>query len=281
MKRIIIPTDFSPESMNTIYYGVQMAKILGYELELLHIIQPNYPGFVSMYSTALDYKDMDVRPRIEEAEKRFVSVIDDLKVNFPECPAIGFSVKSGFYEEEIIASCAENEQGILMLTGEEQHAKMNWLVADSNIPIVNRISNPTVIVPRESSFEAVDRIIYATDFLRQDIDSLKVLSGWAKSFEARIIVVHVTDNQDFKEEIEKEGFQKMLVDEVDYPHINLLTISSSDMASGLNKFMADMNGKMMALLKENEGFWKSLMHGNDTRDLIFKAHKPVIIFHLK
>ncbi len=281
MKRILIPTDFSPESMETIHYGVRFGKVLGYGLELIHVIEPNYPGFVSMYSTALDYREMDTRPRIEEAEKRFISIIDDLRVKFPDFTDINYKVKAGFNEEELINESNDKSLVLLMLTGEDQHGPKNWLVADSNIPVINRISIPTLIIPRGEKFETVDRIIYATDYHRQDIDSLKVLAGWARSFEARIIVVHVTDHEGFREEIEKEGFQKMLSDEVDYPHINVLIISAEDLVSGLSKFMTDMNGKMMAFLKENEGFWKSILSKSDTRDLIFKALKPVLIFHLK
>jgi nucleotide-binding universal stress UspA family protein len=281
MKNIVVPTDFSEDEKNTILYGIHLAKALDFDVELVHIVQPDYPGFVSMYSTAIDYREMDTGPRIADAEKRFVSLIDDLRVNFPEGPAISSTVIAGFYEQELLDLTAKEKSGMLLLTGEEQRGGGKWLLSDSNVPIVNRASVPVVIIPRGSKFETIDRIVYATDYHKQDIDSIKVLAGWARAFEARIIVVHVTDTNDFREEIETEGFRQMLADEVDYPNINVLTISSKDLEEGLNKFMADTNAKMMALLKENEGFWKNLLQGGNTRHLIFKSSKPVIIFHLK
>ncbi len=278
-KNIVIPVDFSANTRNTIQYGIFLADELNLDVELVHVIHVDYPS----YGQINPVETISYPPNIEEqknaARKKFDDILKELDYSKPRDVNIKDSIRPGFYVSVVAAESNKESTEFLLLTGQGKEDKVPGIAAESIDVIVEGSSSPVIVVSPQAEFKKIKRILYATDFQEEDIDSLKELSAFGRRFDAEIMAMHITDNPDFKERMKEKGFSEIVSEKVGYKHIKVISMPSEKVAKGIAENAENMYADMIALLKENEGFWKNLFSKSTTEKLIKETDLPIIVFN--
>lgn len=89
VKKILFPTDFSEASHYALAYAVEMKKILGAELEIVHILFDE-GNIVAFYIPQMGMPMQNLSPDFEDgARKQF----DEFVANAPELQGVEFTTK--------------------------------------------------------------------------------------------------------------------------------------------------------------------------------------------
>lgn len=279
LNKICIPVDFSTESMNTINFGAELALRLNYGIRLIHHIAPQYTGYSGMSGAMADYTVEAMKKATKDAEEKFETLGSDLRSEHPEWPVMEHKVKSGSFTAALTEEAEMADISLLMLTGEDQSNRLAWFLSETITPVIHASSVPVIIVPRRYPYRPVKKILYATDYNEEDIQSLRSLAVLARAFDAAITAVHITSSESFRERIEKEGFSKLVSDKVGFPVVSIESMPGKDVATGLREFASGIDADMIAMLKENRGFWEDMLFRSETEKMIFLADRPVMVFH--
>jgi universal stress protein A len=147
VKRILVPIDFSPDSLNALAYAHDFAKIVGAELVLLHVVEPFYLFAPSeMYAITPDVSDViDEHWRFAETELR--RLVADLKKHGQRSRIV---VKRGT-PSQVIVDTAKRTSANLIIMGTHGHTGLAHMLIGSVAERVVRTAHCAVLTVRYTS----------------------------------------------------------------------------------------------------------------------------------
>jgi len=139
VKRILVPTDFSPPSRKAANYAASLAKQFGAEILMLHVVEPvTPPPSLALVMT----EDLDRHMR-EEAARRLADWRKEIGVTTMKA-----NVRTGAPYHEIIAAAEETNTDLIVI-GTHGHRKLAQIFLGSTAERVVRHARCPVLVVRE------------------------------------------------------------------------------------------------------------------------------------
>jgi len=277
-KKIVIPTDFSADSNNAIRHGLQLASVLKWDVLLIHSIIIRYPEAGQLGTTNVQFHTTETREREEAARKRMNEMVEELYKTVNITTNLDYKIKFGLVEDAVISEIKPGED-IVMIHGGGSSSSLDAFFTDSLNRLFEDLNTPVFVIPPTAAFQPFNNVVYATDFREEDKTALKKLVGILRPFNSRITILHVIKEESFEEEIESEGFIKLIRKKIDYENFSYETLKTNDVVEGILNSSEKNNTDLITLLKEKEGFWSKLFTKSKTQKVVFNTDKPVLVFH--
>ncbi len=137
---------------------------------------------------------------------------------------------------------------------------------------------PILRLPSNYTFKEFSRILYASDFLDEDIEKLKYLINIAKVFRSHVTMLHISDKEEpnISNIIE---FANDIVQQVDYENIEIKTVTDSDISSGINNYAFKNNYDIVVVLREKKNFIENVLQKSQSLEITKESEKPILMFH--
>lgn len=280
MQKIIIPTEFTENTEISLSGAIQIANKMKLSIEILHVIDSFDYGvnFVINESNPIILPPDLLDRKRNEATEAFNDLINKIKINNSELPPINLAIKTGFVFEVISESIQDPEAFMVVLTDKSQIDYNYRDISKDHSLIIQESNCPVCVLSNTVPFKEPKKIIYATNFLEQDILNLTNLAHFAAAFDATIHVVHVTEDPKFEDQLRITGLHTLIADECGYENIKYNTIKHDDFLGGIDHFANEIHADMIAVMRENKTIFKAFFASNNTRKIIYKTNLPIIIY---
>ncbi len=222
---------------------------------------------------------VNIKKSEENARKAFDKLLKELEFSKPGDLKVDTIIRSGLYPDVIKAESTRKETGLVLLGGTAHEGNGSSLGLDGIHIVFEGASCPVMILSAKAKFKKIKNIIYASNLQKEDIESLKELSVFASNFKSQILALHINENPDFKERIEEKGFNEVVQQKVGYPGIKVVCMSSDKIARSITNYAHNTDADLIALLKENKGFWKNLFGKSTSEQLMKETELPLMIFN--
>ena len=268
--KLLVPTDFSENSFHAAAYAVTLAKVKpGSRIHLIHVLTPimNDPVII---------RDIE-----EEAINALEKIKTDLKSRCPMC-SISHSVKIGDTVAEIDKAAKDLNAGIIVM-GIQGLGKTRRLLFGSNtVSLINKATCPVLVIPENSSLNAPQKIVFATDYYDSDVDALQQLVPIATAFDSEIVMVHVFDESDDEQsELIMINFMSAEVFKIiPYSRITYRVYYSENTAQGIKEFCEFTGANLLVLSARKHSVFQKLFGKSVTKDLSYNGEIPMLIFHV-
>ena len=282
-RKIVIPTDLSERSEKSIRYGILMAKQLGKEVEVLHVIDSFDFGvnFLVNENNATVVSAEIMERKRAEAERLYNNVLNNLKRTNEELPPIRLNMAFGFIADKISES-VQNPDTFLVILSDKTQAESNYRDINKNQnEIIKRSNCPVLIIPNGVFREEIKKVVYATNYQEQDISNIIDLIEIIKYFDAELEVVHISEQYDFDAKLREAGMKALLLEQTHYEKLSVRTVVYSDMVYGIDDFANETNANMIVLLRESKSLFKAIFGTNNAKKIIYKTNLPVLLFRQK
>jgi nucleotide-binding universal stress UspA family protein len=196
LKNILVPTDFSDESLKAVHYGSAFARRFSATLLLLHVVPPA-PVFAGFEAVPLVADDPDILKNSEEHLAQFATK------HIPMGAAVTQLVRFGSPFEEIV-SIGKARNIDLIVVSTHGHTGIKRVAFGSTAErIINRAGCPVLVVrEKEREFVSgqqppfdnairINRILVAIDFSDSSRKALQYAIGFAKQFDSSVTCVHI------------------------------------------------------------------------------------------
>lgn len=150
--------------------------------------------------------------------------------------------------------------------------------------VVEKVKCPVWIIPKGADYKPFTEIVYATDYKKEDIDSLQKLIATFPHYSPNITALHITDSVDFEERVKKAGFVEMLKKQTDYKSLWVRAFYQTkhdDLTELLNEFAIKSKADLLVLLKENKSFFNRIFNTSQTKEILKTAQLPILVYHEK
>lgn len=283
MKNILIPTDFSDEQKNTIEYGIQLSQFYKCKLTLVKAVVPVQTEAAYMaptqYAGAMMTETVEMQEiKIEAAEKYFDELLHEYGRKFSFIPEISTKVEIGSEHSVITKMVNQENADFILLPGYGDNNFLEYL-NDDRMNIVEDVHVPVLIVPPMADFSNFSRVVYATDYKKEDIKSINQLVEFIKPFRGVINGLHISQEANIEEIAKEEGFERILKERIPYENINIYSISQDKVSDGVLKFAEETNSDLIAVLREDKSFFKRIFDRDKAKKIARKSDLPVLIFH--
>ena len=282
MKKLTLLLNEPNGSKEVIVYAVLLAEDLNATVQILHIQNPQGYGTHESMGTAVAQAHENLQKNSETAKKTVDEYILEIRNEISSAPTIEFKSEIGIATGILEDKVANGEIDMLMMQGQSE--KAFWAQTISNMEIIRNVQCPIWIIAPDTKYQALNKIIYATDYKEADVTTLNRVIDLTRPFLSEITALHISEKDLFVEEVKAAGLDEVLKQKTNFNNIRakmVINKEDRDLIEILNEEADRTNANLIVVLKENRNFFEAIFKSSFTSKLIRNAQLPVLVFHEK
>lgn len=274
MKTILVPTDFSEQSTYALTYALAIARVAGAGLILLH----TYHRPVSN-TTAL----RDITPILkQDAETDLSKLVKKVRLQ-PEVEGIPIDAlaRKGDLVNEVKKIALDRKVDLIVMGTKGASGIAEMLIGTNTASVIEEAVCPVLAVPEGAVYRPIKQILYATDYLATEEESLGELTKFAALFQASIVLVHVAGNVSGMLQQDKlmEEYTQKIQQQVTYPNISFHLEVNPDIFQGLAHAIESFSIDLVAMTTRKRNMYEKFFEPSITKKMAYHTHIPLLAFH--
>ena len=274
MKRILVPTDFSPHAEYALKVAAQIARKNNSEIILLHMLELPHQGSDAVGAGS------DI-PEIMFFKNKAISNLEDLMdVDYLDGLAVSEIVQFEKAFEGILAVSKKNDVDFIVM-GSHGASGFQEMFIGSNTEKVVRFSDvPVLVIKNETETFQAEKFVFASDFSNEIKKPFKQLLDFATGFNAHLHLVMINTPNTFKPTHVAEKIMSDFIREFDYPNHSLHIYNDVNVEKGILNFSNSVQADLIGMCTHGRTGFAHFFNGSISEDLVNHAVRPVITFKI-
>jgi nucleotide-binding universal stress UspA family protein len=277
--QIIVPIDFSENSLAALDYAVAIATKVGAEITLYHgfyvmtevqfaTIDPSY------LNMQIDNQELYWNERLEGLKEK----LSDKKYADGTPVSVKVLVKMGLVADDIGEMVRRGEYQLVVM-GTKGASGLERIVLGSIAgAVADQVTCPILIVPQKAVYNGLRNVVYATDFDRTDTAVIDGLLEFCQLFDGKLTCLHITTDSSRAES------DKLLLDTLKdtYWHVSAANIgfvlqTAESATTGIRRYIHDNPTDMLVLLNQQRSFIERIFDPSVSKEFAFTSDIPLLI----
>lgn len=284
MTLVIVPTDLSPASDHAARYAFFMARKLKASIRLCHAFQvlAEQPFSAQIAWPLEDFTSIKkgVLIKLKHEAKKLEHLNEH---NIPDqeeafyC-SVDYDADEGV-TTDVIRAAAKHYKGSLIVMGMIGASEISRFFMGSNSrSMIEKSEFPLLLIPEKASFKPLNKIAFATDLSRSDIEKVCSLATLARHYNAEILLVHITEEQlvNREEQHKIDRFLEEITARANYPKIYYRHLKSMKVDEGLNWITQNGQIDMLAVVHRHHGMLERIIQASHTAKLSHHITIPLL-----
>jgi nucleotide-binding universal stress UspA family protein len=273
MFKLLIPTDFSDSALKATEYGLGLAGALKSEVLLFHAT-----GLPMLQSTE-DVELLASRDLERMENEQLARVKYQMKQLHPEV-IVSVNSTTGFAVEEIKNACNENNIDLVVMGTKGAGGLKEVLVGSNTGSLIHSTDCPVLAVPEEAVFKGLNHIVFATNMLKDDIQSIRNIIRLFGSMQPKITLLHIEDgHQRDAEAAVTNWFRTEVLPTINYPSLEVEVIPETDIIKTLHTFLDDHKADLLVTATRKRNLIERIFDRSITHKLVYHTHIPLLALH--
>jgi nucleotide-binding universal stress UspA family protein len=268
MKNIIVPIDFSNESLDGLNMALMLAKKTGANIQMVHVIG----------------KNIDNNELLEEenhlAKGKFEGILQKCKDGGIINCALNYTIKEGRIFSEITAVADSFEDSLIVLSTHGESGFEELFIGGNAYKIASHSKNPVITVRKCKISSNIDRIVLPLDITLQTREKVPYTVELAKLFssEIHLITVRASHLRSIEKKLYKytEQVCSYFWDH-DIPY-KVEHLTGGNLTDLILEYSVSANADLISIMTEQERSFSNLLLGTYAHQMINKARIPVLSF---
>lgn len=268
MKKILITTDFSENSINAAEYAI---SLFGLE-DVQYMLVNTYSEPRAVTTVVVSLNDFLRKESIEGVKKQKEELIAKFE---------GINIESQTYygaPANTIKALSVNENIDFVVMGTKGASSFeNFLIGSNTLEVIKSVDVPILMIPLNCGYKRMKKLAIASDLHKLNHSGLiKPLVQIAKQHNSEICVLNVhVDETKYEEAL--EGFE--LHNELEGLEHSFHQEINSDVVKGIESFVDSENIDLLAMVARRHNFFERIFTKSVTQELSKLAHFPMLILH--
>ena len=278
MNNILIPTDFSENSLNAIKYAISFFEEKDANFYVLHVSLLNEIDQEECY-----YRDSDVLLD----HKTAISPADKLQTELQTIKNLSTNKKHHFYGIldyvqfiEAIRKCVLEKDIDYIVMGTKGASKFSKTVLGSHAAdVITRVKCNVLVIPEKAKYSKPENIVFPTDFnIYYKNKLLKSLSDIIKANVAKLSVLYVSKKVQDLTPLQNKN-RNFLEDYLqDKPH-SFYFISNANIDNAIEDFVSERPVDMIAMVAKNLNLFQRTLFQPTVAKISYHTKIPFLVLH--
>ena len=275
MKSILLPTDFSNNSLNAIHYALELFRNERCEFFILNVQKAS--SFVSddlmtMQSSTTIYQNL-----IETSKKSIKKIITDVKKKYKSENHVYHSIVDYDNFIDAVNQIIKAKKISLIVMGTKGATGAEKVIFGSNtVRVMQRCDCPVLAIPDNCKFKSLDKIAFTSNYLTlYKKEELKPLITLAEKFNSKIDVLHLTNGEHLT--IGQENNRAFL----DECFLNLnhefINLAKKDLFETIEHYILYNDIDLLAMMSRKHSFLERLFTKHKVETFAFKVSIPFLV----
>jgi len=277
MKNILLPTDFSKNSLNAIHYAIELFKDNSCNFYLLNVFKIPYftnEALLENDSIQLTKMENDLFESSQKGLKNLIKKLDNNpKHNFTTLSEYNFFINS-------VKNTQKDKDIDLIVMGTKGATGAKEIFMGSNTgDVIMKTQCNVLAIPENTSFEKPTEIAFPTDYeISYQKEEFELLINIANTNNSKLRIVHFQNKNALNEE--QRLNKKRLLHIFKNLDFRFHTLTSADFEVGLNCFTQSRgNIDMIAIIAKHYNFFQRLFFKPKVEELSFHTTIPLLVLH--
>ena len=278
MKNILIPTDFSENSLNAITYAQEFFENTTCNFYLLHVTKifnyaggetPIIPNAETIEQTLLK----DTKIRLQNLAKKIKSLHTNPKHNFIPISSYDYFVDA--VRNEVIEKKID-----LIVMGTKGASGIKEVIVGSNTgDVITRVKTPVLAVPEKAKFISPKEIAFPTNYnIFYQTKILKDISEFLQMHNSRIRILHVARKDEELSKFQKENKEYLNDFFADFDH-GFYKVTNKKVEAGVQCFVESRNINMIVMIAKNLNLFQQILFKPTVEEISYHTHVPFLVLH--
>jgi nucleotide-binding universal stress UspA family protein len=268
MKTIIVPLDFSDESLTGLNMALILADKAGANIQMVHVIGKN-TNTADNELPGMEYKNVKMK---------FEGILQKYKMKSNS--ALSYTITEGKIFKEITDLAEKSEDSMIVLSTHGASGFEELFIGGNAYKITSHSKNPVITVRRGKIPANIEKIVLPLDFTFQTREKVPYTVELAKMFGSEIHLLTISLSKikstgkkllQYTQQVASYLETHKIPYTVEYLHGSNLTDLTLDYARSID---ADL----ISIMTEQEKSISNLLLGNFAHQFINKAFIPVLSF---
>jgi nucleotide-binding universal stress UspA family protein len=273
MKTIIVPTDFSPVSINAMNYAADMAQSVGASILLLNVYQ------VPVTFTEVPVVSFTVEELRKSSEEKLAKLKADLEHVTSGQLKVYAQSTLGEVVDEIEMLCKKVSPFAVVMGTKGATGLERLFLGSNTLTAIRHLSFPIIVVPPGAVFSGIKKIGFACDFSEvvESTPADKIIEV-CHTFHAQLHVLNVDyKSRNFRPETPEESLLLHTMLEDLHPIYDY--IEHQDVVDGIHQFAETRGFDLLITIPKKHRLLSGLFQKSHTRELVFHSHIPIMCIH--
>jgi len=273
MKRILVPSDFSPQAENALKVASQLASEYDSEIFLLHSLDlPSHlanTGSTGAMPETVFFMKM--------AEKKF-----EERMNKPYLKNLRVTQTVGHGEiyNDVNEAVKTNDIDLVVMGSHGASGFKEMFIGSNAEKVVRTATIPVLVIKNEHQQFEINDFVFATDFSKECRSSFERAQKFADEVGAKIHLLYVNTPAGFKTSHEAKKMMENFVNGTNAKNYTLNTYNDSSVEKGILNFARDTNAQLVGMSTHGRKGLNHFFNGSISEDLVNHAKMPVITFKI-
>lgn len=272
--KILVPTDFSDTADRALRYAVSFVTT-GSTLILHHTFMPLESGFYSKSRQETDNRELsqELKARLRELAEQTTETRSDIKVEI--------ILDKGVGERGILKAATSRKVDLIVMGTTGASGLKEKLIGSVTADVMNQAPCPVIGVPAKYVYRPLKRIVFASDYMLEDMDALKFVAQIAERFRARVVITHfnVMKSDTTQSKNLSDTYRGLVKQVVPYSGITYEVHPAKDIAEALKKISRGNDLDLLAMMTHRrKGFFQKLMQQSVTKRVSYQSQVPLLSF---
>ncbi len=275
MKNILLPTDFSKNSINAIRYALGFFKNTETNFFVLNVQKAsNYTtselmstsGTSSVYEAVLDDNKKALQELTDKLKKEYASEKYSFKA------LLDFDV----FTDAMKQAVSSNKIDLIVMGTNGATGAEEVIFGSNTLKVIRQVDCPLITVPEGYEFKKIESVLFSTNHKKFPFSKLKPLTETLVIHNAVLKVLDIEEKSSEVSTTEIESFLKNIPESINYTIDTIVGITPFD---AINAFEQLFPVELHAMFVEKQSFLDRLIFGSKTSKINYNSKVPMLIMH--
>jgi nucleotide-binding universal stress UspA family protein len=269
MKTIIVPIDFSNESMSGLELALMFANKTGASIQMVHVL-----------SVITNIAHGTLEKEHQMAKVKFEEILQKFTKKYNNNISLNYIIKEGKIFREVTSQADSFEDSILILSTHGGSGIEELFVGSNAYKIASTSSRPVITVRSLQAIKSINKIVLPLDITFQTREKVPYTSKLANLFNAEIHIVTLrsTNAKSIVKKLKSYSDQVGSFFEAHKIPYKVENLKGGNLTDITLEYALSINADLISIMTEQEKSFSNLLLGNYAHQMINKALIPVLSF---
>lgn len=277
MKRILVPTDFSPTAERALRFALDFAERSSGTVILYHVHKPVTNEFVG----TVDDRDMYNRQTevnlVKKMQRLKKKVTEDNHV-VPVSAVLGHSPVI----DNILGFAEANQVDMIIMGTQGATGIRKTIIGTVAAKIAEQADIPVLLIPGKYDWKDPTHLVFASNYSLADREALTILLSIAKLFKSRVTVLHLRNVYLSTAEKEKvqadfDAYAFALQRDFTEHKIKFSLLDTDSVIETMENLDKKMPYDIITMVRRKKGFYEKFFIGSFTKNMAYITKQPLLI----
>lgn len=269
MKTIIVPMDFSDESLIGLDLSVMLASKTGANILMVHVTGSDTGNY---------YDQLGKEKQLEKS--KFEELIQKYKEKTKSAVKLSYTIKEGKIFKEIADLGDKYEDALTVLSTHGSSGFEELFIGGNAYKITSHSRNPVITVRRSKIPSNIKTIVLPLDITFQTREKVPYTVALAKEFgsEIHLLTIRLSNLKSIEKKLHQYADQvASYIKSYNVP-VKIEHLHGSNLTDLTLDYARSINADLISIMTEQEKSASNLLLGNFAHQMINKAYIPVLSF---